>query len=139
MNCKSFVTFSVPITLTPVIEAIIDNLCASGLTKEQVAWLIYKMLIGKIDENAKDPMQPEEVADAVLNAKQRSIDIARWTSEDVNWNTWMTILNAILAGAPETPESIIADVFKEFRAGIIKDLQSALDYLKRSGIRVKHG
>lgn len=97
------------------------------------------MLIGKIDENAKDPMQPEEVADAILNAKQRSIDIARWTSEDVNWNTWMTILNAILAGAPEIPESIIADVFKEFRAGIIKDLQSALDYLKRSGIRVKHG
>lgn len=139
MNCKSFVTFSVPITLTPVIEAIIDNLCASGLTKEQVAWLIYKMLIGKIDENAKDPMQPEEVADAILNAKQRSIDIARWTSEDVNWNTWMTILNAILAGAPEIPESIIADVFKEFRAGIIKDLQSALDHLKRAGIRVKHG
>ncbi|MCU1079903.1 MULTISPECIES: hypothetical protein [Stenotrophomonas] len=139
MNCKSFVTFSIPITLTPVIEVFIDNLCASGLTKEQVAWLIYKMLIGKIDENAKESMQPEEVADAILNAKQRSIDIARWTSEDVNWNTWMTILNAILARAPETPESIIADVFKEFRAGIIKDLQSALDHLKRSGIRVKHG
>lgn len=97
------------------------------------------MFVGKIDENTKDLMQPEEVADAILNAKERSIEIARWTSGDVIWNTWMAILNAILAGAPEISESTIADVFNKFRDGIIKDLQSALDYLKRAGIRVKHG